>query len=195
MRLPGRTTIAGVTIAAAVAVALAVHAQTTAPINVTPSRDTLEQAARDSCDNTSVVVQRCLEQQHDATGAPTPAPADELTRSRERAKDAFDRRTRQQQKQAMDGKSDAAPTADGEAQRLAPVTVTGAATADPPPQPEEVIQKALDPRTNVLANGNTVTYGPDGERTECQAHCVGPMCCKVVRALPNPARLSNSIGQ
>ncbi len=182
--------------ALAASIALAVRAQAPAAVNTTPSRENLEQAARDGCDNASVVVQRCLPQPN--SGAPeTRPPADELTRSRERAQAAFDRRARQQQKDALDrkpGNPRPAVEGPGDAQRLAPVTVTGTATENPPP-PEEVLQKALNPQTSVLPNGNSVTYGPDGDRTECQAHCVGPMCCKVIRARPNPARLSNAIGQ
>jgi len=168
------------------AVATGVHAQLTVPQKV------IEDAAKEGCDPNSVVVRNC------------PAPAvnvapkkadDALTKSRERAKAAFDRRDRRGQDDAGAGKGPVTTDAKTDAQRLAPVTVTGTASDAPPPTPEAVMQKALNPDQTVLENGNTVTYGPNGERRECQAGCVGPACCKVLRAMPNPAQQSNSIGR
>ena len=163
-----------------------IHAQVNVPQKV------IEDAAKEGCDPNSVVVRNC------------PAPAvnvapkkadDALTKSRERAKAAFDRRDRRGQDESAAGKESAKTDAKTDAQRLAPVTVTGSALDAPPPTPEAVIQKALNPDQTVLENGNTVTYGPNGERRECQAGCVGPMCCKVMRAMPDPAKLSNSMGR
>lgn len=163
-----------------------VHAQVQVPQKV------IEDAAKEGCDPNSVVVTNCPPPAVDV--APKKAN-DELTKSNERAKAAFDRRDRAGRKNAADGKPPEKTDANSDAQRLAPVTVTGNAANAPPPTPEAVIQKALNPDQGTLANGNSVTYGPDGQRTECQAGCVGPMCCKTERARPDPAKLSNSIGR
>ena len=163
-----------------------VHAQITVPQKV------IEDAAKEGCDPNSVVVKNCLPP---ATNVAPKKSDDALTKSRERTKAAFDRRDRRGQEDAAEGKEPVRTDSASDAQRLAPVTVTGTASAAPAPTPEAVIQRALNPDEVVLSNGNSVKYGPNGERTECQAGCVGPMCCKTVRALPDPARQSNSIGR
>lgn len=163
-----------------------------APVNTTPSRQTIEDAAQTGCDGASVVVRRCAE------APPEPAkkkPDDALTKSRAATKAAFDRRDRLARDAALQGTPVPASTPVGNAERLGPVTVTGRAIDDPP-SIEEVLQRALNPPSiEVSPNGTVTHYGIDGSRRECIAKCVGPACCMTIRSLPNPARESNSIGR
>ena len=176
----------GLTVLALVASGAAV-AQST--VNTTPSRQTLEEATHDSCAGVSEVVQRCAPRPDTAPAKPANDP---LTRSRAATKAAFDRK---------DGKGRAAAASTGatpssDAQRIGTVNVTG--TADNQLSVEQVLQRALNPNAEgvLSADGKTIThYGPNGSRYDCVAKCVGPMCCAEVRALPNPARESNSIGR
>jgi hypothetical protein len=161
------------------------HAQVEVPQKV------IEDAAKEGCDPNSVVVRNCPPP---AVNVAPKKGNDALTKSRERAKAAFDRRDRAAQQNATDGKASVKTDAKTDAERLTPVTVTGNASSAPPPTPEAVIQKALNPQEATLENGNSVSYGPNGERTECQAKCVGPACCKVMRPF-DPAKQSNSIGR
>ena len=173
------------------AAALAGLACAQAGVNTTPSRATLEEAAQNGCDGVSVVVARCAGK---TDAAPPAKSGDPLTRSRAAAKAAFDRRAREGRAAALDGSR--AP-ASGDAQRLGPVTVTGK-TADDPTDVEGVLQRALNPNSEgvLSADGKTISrYGLNGSRFDCVAKCVGPACCIEVRALPNPARDSNSIGR
>ena len=166
-------------------------------VDANPSRATIEEAAGDGCSGVSVVVRRCANAPASTNASGKPADArDPLTRSRARTKAGFARRDRQSTQDALDGKAPApAPAGEaGGASRLAPITVTGTATGEPPTV-EEVLQRALNPTQVTTANGNTITYGPDGARTECQSHCTGPMCCKTMKARPDPARESHSIGR
>ena len=159
-----------------------------APVNTTPSRQILEDAARSGCDGASVVVRRCV----DPTVDPAKTVDDPLAKSRAAAKAAFDRRDRQARDAALRGDP---PAASGGAERLETVTVTGRAS-ESAPSVEDVLQRALNPPAAVVSPAGTVTqYGIDGARTECIAKCYGPMCCTTVRALPNPARDSNAIGR
>ena len=170
--------------------ALAGLASAQSRVNTTPSRETLEEAAQNGCDGVSVVVARCAGN----TEAPVSKTGDPLARSRAAAKAAFDRRAREGRATALDGSK--AP-ASGDAQRLGPVTVTGR-TADDPTDVEGVLQRALNPNSEgtLSADGKTISrYGLNGSRFDCVAKCVGPACCVEVRALPNPARDSNSIGR
>jgi hypothetical protein len=169
---------------------LAVGTAQTQPVNTAPSRQTLEEVSRDSCEGVSVVVQRCVPQPAANQGQGD----DALARSRAQTKAAFDRRDRRARQDALADKKDASATASSDdAQRLAPVIVTGKAD-ETPPTIEEVLQRALNPQV-VSPNGTVTTYGADGTRTECVAHCVGPMCCLTLRNRPDPARESNSIGR
>ncbi len=170
----------------------AAHAQSD-PVDTTASRQAIEEAARQSCDGVSVVVRRCVAQPE--SGKPDQAD-DPLTRSRARAKAAFDRRDRRARENALEAGDDGATSAaaaSGKAQRLAPVIVTG----DAPERAlsiEEIFQRALNPQV-VSPSGTVTTYGADGTRVECIARCVGPMCCLTLRARPDPAHESNSIGR
>lgn len=162
-------------------------------VNTTPSRATLDEASRASCDGVSVVVQRCVAQPDDAA---TKAP-DALTKSRANAKAAFDRRDSRARAAALKGETPAPTTAEGDAQRLGGVSVTGKAD-DPALSIEQVLQRALNPNSDgtLSPDGKTISrYGLNGSRYDCIAKCVGPACCTEVRALPNPARESNSIGR
>lgn len=163
------------------------------PVNTTPSRGTLDEAARSGCDGVSVVVQRCADDPRDAK--PAPKAADPLTRSRAATKAAFDRRDRRSQAEAASGAKPADGGSPGDPQRLQSVTVTGTSTETP--TLEEILQRALNPTQSAVPgpNGTVSRYAPDGTRYDCIAKCVGPACCATVRALPNPARESNSIGR
>jgi hypothetical protein len=157
----------------------------------TPSKKTLEDASRDDCANVSSVVQRCESPPPDQP--PAKKGDDALTKSREATKAAFDRRDQRARDEALKGQ----PTGNtpvGDAQELGTVTVTAKAVEDKP-SIEEILQKALSP-TQSISNGNGTTsrYAPNGSRIDCIEKCVGPACCVEVRALPNPARDSNSIG-
>lgn len=161
-----------------------------AGVNTAPSRQTLEEAARDGCDGVSVVVARCAGKTDDV---PAGQGNDPLTRSRAAAKAAFDRRERAARGAALDGSR---ATTSGDAERLGPVTVTGRTTEDQ--GVEQVLQRALNPNTEgtLSPDGKTISHsGLNGSRFDCVAKCVGPMCCVEVRAMPNPARESNSIGR
>ena len=162
------------------------------PVQTTPSRREIAEALREGCDRVSVVVRRCAEQPVTSNPDKTDDP---LTRSRARAKAAFDRRDRGARQDALEGNTDATGDAvsGGNAQRLAPVIVTGSA-AELPPSVEEILQRALNPQV-ISPNGTVTTYGLDGTRTECIARCVGPMCCLTLRNRSDPARESNSIGR
>ena len=160
------------------------------PIDTAPSRQTLEEASRDSCDGVSEVVRRC-------TGRAAPPPVDDsLTRSRAATKAAFDRRDRRAREAALQ-----APAADGSSgpssgpERLGGVTVTG--TTDAPASLEDTFRHVLNPAAGGVPgpNGTTSTYAPDGVRYDCIVKCIGPACCATVRTLPNPARDSNGIGR
>ena len=169
----------------------AAHAQS-GPLNTTPSRLAIDEATRAGCEGVSVVARQCLAQPEPGRSDKTDDP---LTRSRARAKAAFDRRDRRTRQDAQGGSDDAVDGASaGKAQRLAPVVVTGSAT-ELPLTIEEILQRALNPQQVVSPNGTVTTYGADGTRTECIARCIGPMCCATVRARPDPARQSNSIGR
>ncbi len=169
-------------------------------INTEPSRQTLEEASRDSCEGVSEVVRRCANRPQEADKKPA---ADPLTKSRAATKAAFDRRDRRSRDAALQAAPvpDAAAAAPGAAQdapigvgkRLDGVTVTG--TADAEPSLEDVLQRALNPAAGGVPgpNGTTSTYAPDGVRRDCISKCVGPACCATVRTLPNPARDSNGI--
>ena len=180
----------GLALCALLAVSAA-HAQS-GPVNFTPSRQAIEEATQDSCDGVSVVVRRCVAQPDRSKSDKSDDP---LTRSRARAKAAFDRSDRRARQDALEGNNDATagPASVGKAQRLAPVIVTGNA-AELPPSIEEILQRALNPQV-VSPNGTVTTYAPDGTRIECIARCVGPMCCLTLRNRPDPARESNSIGR
>ena len=175
-----------------VCAANAAHAQSE-PLNTTASRQAIDEAARASCEGVSVVVRQCVAQPETSKSDKTD---DALTRSRARAKAAFDRRDRRTRQDAQGGKDAAGDRASsaGSAQRLAPVVVTGIAN-ELPLTIEEILQRALNPQQVVSPNGTVTTYGADGTRTECIARCIGPMCCATVRARPDPARESNSIGR
>ncbi len=172
----------------------AAHAQLR-PLDTTASRQALEDASRDRCDGVSVVVRRCVAQPDTRNSD----KADALTRSRARAKAAFDRRDRRTRQDSLDGIDEASGNAaggtgsGGTPQRLAPVVVTGNA-AEPGASVEEILQRALNPQV-VSQSGTVTTYGPDGVRKECIARCVGPMCCLTLRNRPDPARDSSSIGR
>ena len=186
---------AGMVVAFAMWVAASAMAQTQPPVNTTPSRQTLDEASRASCEGVSEVVTRCTTQP-DAP-ATKANPNDPLTKSREKAKAAFDRRDTRGRAAALDGKDAPASSPVGDAQRLGGVTVTGKPAADPL-SVEQVLQRALNPNAEGVpsADGKTVShYGLNGARYDCVAKCVGPACCVEVRALPNPARDSNSIGR
>ncbi len=164
------------------------------PINTAPSRQTLEEASRDSCEGVSQVVQRCSNRSPDTDKKST----DPLTRSRAATKAAFDRRDKRSSDAALQTPSTngSAPAKDapiGAGQRLDTVNVTG--TADAPASIEEVLQRALNPAAGGVPgpNGTTSTYAPDGVRYDCISKCVGPACCATVRTLPNPARDANGI--
>lgn len=193
--------VAALVVAIAAALAGIAYAQSSGrPVDTKLSREALEQATREGCDpDASVVVQRCLPPASNPAGTPNgaaPKANDPLTKSREKAKAGFDRRDRETQKAILDGKKPDPSTDGGSgAQRLGPVTVTGTADKGDPPKVEEVLEKALNPPVTVLPNGNTVTYGPDGSRLECQARCTGPMCCKRMRAIPSPVDAVNSMGR
>lgn len=195
-RASGRAAIRalrGLALCAAFAVG-AGHAQTD-PADNTVSRQAIEQSAQDHCEGVSVVVQRCVTPPEEKSGRKADDP---LTRSRVRAKAAFDlhdRRARQEALDAGDGAAGADPgaPAHGKAEQLAPVIVTGRAV-EPHATIEEILQRALAPPV-VSPNGTVTTYGVDGARTECIARCVGPMCCVTLRPRPDPARDSNSIGR
>ena len=173
----------------------AAHAQSR-PVDTTASRQALEDASRDRCDGVSVVVRRCVAQPDTRH---SDKADDSLTRSRARAKAAFDRRDRRTRQDALDGIEETSGNAAGGtasrggAQRLAPVVVTGNA-AEPGASVEEILQRALNPQV-VSQSGTVTTYGPDGARNECIARCVGPMCCLTLRNRPDPARESSSIGR
>lgn len=168
------------------------------PINTEPSRQTLEEASRDSCDGVSEVVKRCANRSRDANRPAT----DALSRSRAATKAAFDRRDRRSRDAALQstqadvsappvGSTNDAPL--GVGRRLDAVTVTG--TVDAAPSIEEVLQRALNPAAGGVPgpNGTTSTYAPDGMRYDCISKCVGPACCATVRSLPNPSRDANGI--
>lgn len=203
-RAMARGTIA---IACALVASFAFAQSKPAPLKLEPSREVIERSANEGCSDSSVVVQRCPPKSPATSNAvrgsnapSAPASRDELARSRDRTKAAFDRRDRRARQDALENKPPPVTGASADssgpgAQELQRVTVTGSSTAEPPPTVEEVLQKALSPEQTVLPNGNSMTYGPNGDRTECQANCVGPMCCKVMRARPDPARESNSIGR
>lgn len=179
---------------ALVLLTLSVGAVAQTAVNTTPSRETLDEASRASCDGVSVVVQRCAAQPDDATKK---APPDALTKSRANAKAAFDRRDSRARAAALKGETPAPTTAAGDAQRLGGVSVTGKAD-DPSLSIEQVLQRALNPNSEgtLSPDGKTISrYGLNGSRYDCIAKCVGPACCTEIRAMPNPARESNSIGR
>lgn len=169
------------------------------PINTAPSRQTLEEASRDSCQGVSEVVKRCAGRTQDTT--PKSPPTDSLTRSRAATKAAFDRRDKRARDAAAsktsetpaDGSTPAKDAPIGASQRLDAVNVTG--TADAPASIEEVLQRALNPADGGVPgpNGTTSTYAPDGVRRDCISKCVGPACCATVRTMPNPSRDANGI--
>ena len=164
-----------------------------ADVNTTPSRATLDEASRASCDGVSVVVQRCAAQPEDGKTR----PADALSKSRATTKAAFDRRDGRGRAAALNGETPAPTTAAGDAQRLGGVSVTGKAD-EQSLSIEQVLQRALNPNSEgtLSPDGKTVSrYGLNGSRYDCIAKCVGPACCTEIRALPNPARESNSIGR
>ena len=169
------------------------QAQTKVPVDAQPSRKVLEEAAGDACTGVSVVVSRCAPSPTDADAKKANDAKDPLSRSRAKTKAAFARRDRQAAQDTLDGKK-SDPDASSSAARLDPITVTGT-SSDLPPTVEEVIQRALNPTQTVTPGGTSVTYGPDGARTECIARCTGPLCCKTMKARPDPARESNSIGR
>ncbi len=187
-----KTVFHGIVISVGLMAATAAHAQS-ATLNTTPSRQAIDEAARANCEGVSVVVRQCVAQ---PDASKSDKNDDRLTRSRARAKAAFDRRDRRTRQDAQGGNDDAVNGAAeaGRAQRLAPVVVTGSAT-ELPLTIEEILQRALNPQQVVSPNGTVTTYGADGTRTECIARCIGPMCCATVRARPDPARESNSIGR
>ena len=165
-------------------------------LDVTPSRRSLDDAAKDNCEGVSVVVQRCGQKVQAAPPVAPPGGDDALARSRAAAKAAFDRRDRRARDEAL---SDTAPEGDapggeaGDAQRLGRVTVTGQAP-EQPLSPEQNLQRSLAPKAPAV--GPTVVhYGPNGTRTECIEKCVGPACCIELRSIPNPARDLNMIGR
>lgn len=163
-------------------------------VNTTPSRETLDEASRATCDGVSIVVQRCAAKPDDAA---TKASTDALTRSRATTKAAFDRRDSRARAAALKGETPEPTTAAGDAQRLGGVSVTGKAD-EQSLSIEQVLQRALNPNSEgVLSpDGKTISrYGLNGSRYDCIAKCVGPACCVEVRALPNPARDSNAIGR
>ncbi|MEO8936432.1 MAG: hypothetical protein ABI277_17125 [Burkholderiaceae bacterium] len=164
------------------------------PVDTTPSRQTVQDAAQQSCDGVSVVVQRCAAKADDTT--PQKAGDDALAKSRAATKAAFDRRDKRARDAALDGSVVPANTPVGDAQRLGGVTVTGQAS-DNPLSVEDILQRALNPGTGEVPgpNGTVSRFGPDGTRYDCIAKCVGPACCATIRSLPNPARESNSIGR
>ena len=162
---------------------VAAVAQTVDP---TPSRATLVEAARESCDGVSVVVQRCA-------ARPAKSSDDALVKSRAATKAAFERRDNAARAAALQGVNQPLGSPAERPERLAPVTVTGRG-ADHPDSIEQVLQRALAPPV-VPPDGTVSHYGPDGLRYDCIAKCVGPACCATVRSLPNPARDSNSIGR
>jgi hypothetical protein len=159
----------------------------------TPSRQTLDESAKDQCEGVSVIVQRCLKGPDDAAAK---KPDDALTRSRAVTKAAFDRRDQRARDSALKGEEPAANTPVGDAQQLGGVTVTGNATKAPL-SPEEILRRALNPDADgvLSADGKTIThYGPDGSRIECIVKCFGPMCCpSTYTPVPNPARASSNL--
>jgi hypothetical protein len=159
----------------------------------TPSRQTLDDSAKDQCEGVSVIVQRCQKAPADAS---TGKPDDALTRSRAATKAAFDRRDQRARDSALKGEEPATNTPVGDAQQLGGVTVTGTATKAPL-SPEEILRRALNPQGEgvLSADGTTIThYGPDGSRIECIVKCFGPMCCPTSYSpLPNPARASSNL--
>ncbi len=190
--LRGVTLFVGVSIALSIVTAVgSASAQT--GVNISPSRETLDEVARASCDGVSVVVQRCAAKPDEAADKTSP---DALKRSRANAKAAFDRRDSRGRADALNGVAPASNTPVGGAQRLDTVTVQGKSPESL--SIEQVLQRALNPNTDgvLSSDGKTIShYGLNGSRYDCVAKCVGPACCIEVRALPNPARESNSIGR
>ncbi len=179
---------------AVMAIAMAGLAMAQTGVTKAPSRQSIEDAARDNCEGVSVIVQRCAPQPDDAAKKKT--AADPLTKSRAATKAAFDRKDGRSRAAAIAGEKPSSNTPVGDAERLGGVTVTG--TADDKPSVEGVLQKALNPGVDgVLSDdGKTITKsGLNGSRYECVAKCVGPACCTEIRALPNPARDALSIGR
>ncbi len=175
------------------AIAMTASGSIAAPVDQTPSKQTLEESSKDDCEGVSSVVQRCAPKVNADVAAPK--ADDALTRSRAKTKAGFDRIDRQNRNDALKGAPPSVNTPVGDAQQLGGVTVTGKA-ADDKPSVEDVLQRAIGP-TGGVPNGNgTVTkYTPNGTRYECVEKCVGPACCIELRATPNPAREVNSIGR
>jgi hypothetical protein len=187
-----KSVVAAAAIVVAVAGLVTIGQVLAQSVVTTPSKKTLEEASKDDCANVSSVVQRCESTSPDQ--APAKKSDDGLTKSREATKAAFDRRDQRARDEALKGQPAAANTPVGDAQELGAVTVTAKAVDDKP-SVEEILQKALSPPP-AMSNGNGTTsrYAPNGSRFDCIEKCVGPACCVEVRALPNPARDSNSIG-
>jgi hypothetical protein len=186
-----KSVVAAAAIAVAIASLVTISQVLAQAVVTTPSKKTLEDASRDDCANVSSIVQRCESTTPDQP--PTKKSDDALTKSREATKAAFDRRDQRARDEALKGE----PTGNtpvGDAQQLGTVTVTSKAVDDKP-SVEEILQKALSPPP-AMSNGNGTTsrYAPNGSRIDCIEKCIGPACCVEVRALPNPARDSNSIG-
>ncbi len=163
-------------------------------IDTTPSREVVEDAAAAGCDGVSSVVRRCADAAQDAAAKDAARrSADPLTRSRDAAKQSFDRRDQRARDDALKGDAPTTSTPVGDATRLGGVTVTGKA-GDEPPNVEEVLQRALAP-TPASKNGTVSHFSPDGTRYDCVEKCFGPACCVAIRSMPDPAHNSNSIGR
>jgi hypothetical protein len=159
-------------------------------VDTTPSKKTLDQSSKDNCEAVSAVVQRCAQLPKDTIAKP---PADDLTRSREAAKQGFDREDRRQAAEVVKSGAPSVNTPVGDAQQLGGVTVTG--KSDNKLSVEEVLQKAIGPPTGVSNGNGTVShFGQDGTRYDCIEKCVGPACCAQVRTMPNPARVNGGFG-
>jgi hypothetical protein len=179
--------VATVLVAGGVMLSAATVAQT---VDTTPSRKTLDQSSKDDCSAVSAVVQRCAQLPKDTIAKP---PADELTKSRETTKQAFDREDRQQAADVLKAGKPSVNTPVGDAQQLGGVTVTG--KSDKQLSVEEVLQRAIGPPTGVSNGNGTVShYGPNGTRYDCIEKCIGPACCAEVRTIPNPVRQTSGFG-
>ncbi len=187
---------------AAVAILIAcivVPADAQKTIDPTPSRQVLEDAAAAGCDGVSTVVRRCADQPQQ-TGAKDGGAKDAagrsidpLTRSRDAAKQSFDRRDQRGRDDALKGEPPPTSTPVGDATRLGDVTVTGKGATDAP-NVEDVLQRALAP-TPSSKTGTVSHFSADGTRYDCVEKCYGPACCVAVRSMPDPAHNSNSIGR